>query len=106
MARGRVTESSGFSPREPRLIAQGAPTGEVLTRLGESEFEQSPVGMWLSSHRKAISFQVPSAAGAAGQGGKAWGGEGWGRGGGQNVTALACPRLPLCSRPVHTDACA
>lgn len=29
---------------------------------GEIRFEQSPSGMWLSSRKKAISFQVPSAA--------------------------------------------
>lgn len=39
--------------------------------LGKSEFEQSPLGMWLSNHKKAIFFQVPSATGPS-VAGKGW----------------------------------
>lgn len=48
MARGRVTESSGLSPREPHLIAQGQLAGEVLPLvagvLRKSDLSKAPRG--------------------------------------------------------------
>lgn len=84
MARGRVTESSGLSPREPHLIAQGQLAGGV----GEIRFEQSPSGMWLSSHKKAISFRVPSAAKPT------VAGKGWAEGGGHRRSGNLPPDVP------------